>query len=297
MSVTMLQDTQRYGGALIYGDLPQKRIFWDKLEEIETKSATIKSGQVIKAYTFLGYDTTTYELVVHPGLAESSILTFNSALVSTNTVVVSITGAAASITFTVGTAGATPAQLASALAVLTSGITTTLANTALLAAGIATTVGTYTAMTVGAPDFNVSLVTALGVDTVVFNPGLALTNVTDLTIATTGTVHTLATKIEPTSMKPIAGVTMYDVDASSASVDSHVYTGASFWALEDGSDALRWVYDQGETLTKADGTTVALTPYNTGCAGTSAYQKRLKHFFVNNTEFDDIQTELESAGY
>lgn len=295
MAITMLQDHQRYGGALIYGDLPQKRIFWDQTEEVSSKNATIKSGQVVKAYTFLTFDTTTYELVVHPGIAESSLVTFNSALVSTNTVVVSITGAAASITFTVGTAGATPAQLATALSVLTPAITTTNANIALLAAGIPTTVGTYTAMTVGAPDFTASLVSDLGTDTVVFNPASIHTNVTDLTIATTGTVHTLGTTAAVTTLKPIAGVTMFDVDATSASVDTTIYTEAAFWAVEDGTDALRWVYDKDEVLTKADGTTVAVTAYNTGCSGTTALAKRLKHYFVNNSGFSNIQTELEMA--
>lgn len=80
--------------------------------------------------------------------------------------------------------------------------------------------------------------------------------------------------------KKIAGVTVYDVDASTADVVTSVYIEASFW-----STALVWAVNVlTDTILKDDGvTTVAVTAYDTG-----ANTDLLKAKFVENTEFEAI---------
>lgn len=79
--------------------------------------------------------------------------------------------------------------------------------------------------------------------------------------------------------KKIAGVTVYDVDASTADVVTSVYIKASFW-----STALVWAVNPTDTILKNDGvTTVAVTAYNTG-----ANTDLLKAKFVEDTEFEAI---------
>lgn len=80
--------------------------------------------------------------------------------------------------------------------------------------------------------------------------------------------------------KKIAGVTVYDVDASVADVVTSVYTEASFWA-----SALTWAVNIAtDTILKDDGVTpIAVTAYDTG-----ANTDLLKAKFVENSEFEPL---------
>ena len=77
---------------------------------------------------------------------------------------------------------------------------------------------------------------------------------------------------------------LFDVDASAGDVDATAYQEASFWA-----QALTWAVDVAvDVVTKVDGTTVAVTAYNTGCAGTSNTSNLLKQKFGESTEFEPL---------
>ena len=77
----------------------------------------------------------------------------------------------------------------------------------------------------------------------------------------------------------IAGVLAFDVDASAGDVEASAFTEASFWA-----DALVWsVNVLTDTVTKYDGSTVAVTAYNTACT-----TNLLKQKFVENSEFETL---------
>lgn len=77
----------------------------------------------------------------------------------------------------------------------------------------------------------------------------------------------------------IAGVTVFDVDASAADTEASVYVEASFWA-----DALVWSVDVlTDTVAKFDGTNIAVTAYDTGCS-----TDLLKQKFVEGTEFEPL---------
>lgn len=77
----------------------------------------------------------------------------------------------------------------------------------------------------------------------------------------------------------IAGVTVFDVDASAADVDASIYVEASFWA-----DALVWDVDPlVDVIDKFDGTAIAVTAYDTGCT-----TNLLKQKFVEGTEFEPL---------
>lgn len=270
MAVTEEFNTPHSGGWNDYPNRVTKYIFFGD-KKFDSKPATIKSGQVLKAFTFLESDSAG-KMIAHTGLTEDASVLINGALVSTNTLTVGTGG----IVFTVGSGGATADQLANAIAVLTPAMTTTQANTALLAAGIATTVGTYTSGT--APAFTF---TKIATATVLAEASTA-GDVTNLAVAaSTGTAPTVTIKSGATVSK-IAGVTMYDVDATSADVDAEVYAEASFFANDDGSCALLWKIDPA--VDKVG--TVACTTYNTGCSGTSAASNLLKMKFVEDSEFE-----------
>lgn len=258
------------GGWNSYPDRVTKKIFF-RATDRSTKTVTIKAGQVIKAHSFLESDSAG-KCIAHGGLVESATATFATAGASTNTVTI------AGLTFTVGSGGATTAQLAQVWSGLTDGTTATAANTAILAAGIPTTVGVFSA----GPFVNYNT-TALTSTKVRFD-GSTVANVTD--VAATGTAGILPTIVLTAyaALNKIAGILLFDVDAASADVEATAYQEASFWA-----SALTWAVDVSvDTITLVDGTTKAVTAYNTGCAGTSAASNLLKQKFVESTEFEPL---------
>jgi len=96
-------------------------------------------------------------------------------------------------------------------------------------------------------------------------------------IAHTGIVSTGANT--PPTINKIAGVLLFDVDATGADVEATAYTEASFWA-----SALTWSVDTAvDVVTKVDGTTVAVTAYNT-----NASTNLLKQKLVEGTEFEPL---------
>ena len=272
------EDRQQSGGWDAYPDRVTLRQFYKKDECAETDSATIKSGQVILAGTFLERDTTyPYHLKVHGGLSEQALVTINAALAAADTLTVGTGG----IVFTVGSGGATIEDLVDAMAVLVGGEANTVANTALLAAGIPTTVGTFTSGTAPAFFFN-----KVDANTVNATSTVLASDVTNLAVAASaGSAPTVTVVAGTATFNKIAGVTIYDVDATSAAVDAEVYVEASFWGDDDDTTFLRWANDPSDVLTKADGTTVAVTAYNTGCVGTSAASNNLKKKFVEGSGF------------
>jgi len=273
------EDSQQSGGYDKYPDRVTKRVFYRKDIARRTKPATIASGQVILAGTFLERSSTSpYNLIVHGGIAETALVTINEALASAATLTVGTAG----IVFTVGSGGASIEQLVKAMAVLTGGDTTTAANTALLAAGIPTTVGTFTSGT--GPAFQFSKVDA---NTASASATTLASDVTNLAVAASaGAAPTVTVVAGTATFNKIEGVTIYDVDATSAAVASEVFSEASFWADDDGTTFIRWANDPSAILTKADGSTVAATAYNTGAAGTSAASNNLKQKFVSGSEFE-----------
>ncbi len=276
MSARDTFDGQQAGGWNNYPDRVTKRIFFKKDVTPRTKQSTIASGQVILAGTFLERSATSpYHLTVHGGITESTLASFATALTAGQTLIV------AGLTFTAGASGTTVAQLVTAFGNNGTGIASGTGYAALTGVTNALNGGTFTAGTL--TGYNSETVDA---NTVVFNAAVSGTAATDIAFTGTGTAPSLVKTEGTATFNKIAGVTIYDVDATSAAVDAEIYTEASFWANDDGTTFLKWAYDPSEVLVKADGTTVALTAYNTGCAGDTAASNNLKQKYVSGSEFD-----------
>lgn len=259
------------GNGIYPAFVPNKRVFF-RAEETKTKVVTIASGQVLKAHSFL-MSNAAGKHVAHSGFNESATVTF-AAITSGQTLVVG------GITFTSGSAGTTAAQLVTIFTSIAPADTSTAANVKILAAGIATTVGTFTAGT-----FSGWTVEKSSASAVLFNSVASVTNPSDLAFTGTATAPTIAIVQGSTALAPVGGVLCYDVDASASDVQAPAYTEASFMA-----SGLVWAVNPAvDTILKADGvTSVAVTPYNTGCAGTSDASNLLKQKFVENTEFEPL---------
>ena len=278
--------TQYNGGALAYAGrtTPPK---WFRSEDRQTKQVTVTSGQVLKAGTFLQYSATG-KVVAHTGLSEAAVADF-AALTSTQTMIIG------GLTFTAGSAGATALQMAAVWSGLADGVGFAAAAASILAAGIAVTVGTFTAGTLTGWNTGKQASTTTGAvngiptvtltNQVPFTSTSAFTNATDLAATGTGTAPTLSIVQGATSFPVIAGVLLNDVNATGADVDATVFTEASFWA-----SALVWYNDVTvDTVTNWDGTTTACTAYNTGTIGnTDAVTQRLQSYFVAGSEFEPL---------
>ncbi|MCK9622614.1 MAG: hypothetical protein M0R47_19020 [Methylobacter sp.] len=249
------------GGFQTYPDRVTKNVFF-RAEGRATKPVTVKSGQVLKALSFLETDSAG-KAIAHGPLTEGTFVKF-AAITNGQTIILG------GLTFTAGSSGTTAAQLATSWAGIAAG---TAAASITWAVG-----GTFTGTLTGWGT------EAYDADSVIFNSSAPLTNATDLAATGTATAPTLTKVDGATTFSKIAGVLVYDVDASSADVDAQAYSEASFWA-----DALVWAADPTQdTITKPDGTTVAVSAYNTGCAGTSAASNLLKKKFVEGSEFDPL---------
>jgi hypothetical protein len=261
-------DTQQ-NGVTRYGQTTPKRKFFGA-EETCSAVKTIKSGQVLKAGTFLESDSSGKQ-VAHGSIAESALVTFTTALTSGQTLII------AGLTWTAGSSGTTVAQLVTAWKDIAVG--TGYAALASRTGGGTFTAGTLTGYATEAVDTN----------TVIFNAATALANATDVAATGTGTAPTITITAGTATFNKIAGVTMYDVDATAGDIDASVYICASFWAQDDGYDFLVWAVDPAvDTITLASGATVACTAYNTGCKGTSKAARLLKQKFVESSEFEEL---------
>ena len=278
--------TQYNGGATAYvGRLTPPKYF--RSDDRETKTVTVASGQVLKAGSFLQYSSTG-KVIAHTGLSESAVLEF-AALTSTQTQIIG------GLTFTTGSGGASALQMAAIWSGLADGTGYVAASAAILAAGIPTTVGVFTAGTLTGwnSDKQASVTTGAvnGIPTITltnqttFTSTGGLANVTDIAGTGTGTAPVLSIVQGTTTFPFIAGVLLNDVNASSADVDATAYVEASFWA-----SALVWLVDvNADTVTNWDGSTTACTAYNTGTIGnTDAVTQRLQSYFVVGSEFEPL---------
>ena len=261
------------GGWTTYADQKPQAIF-ARSNDRETRVGTIKSGQVIKALSFLESDVNG-KLIAHGGIVESATIVFGASITTGQTFI------AAGLTFTAGSGSVTAVQLADIWSGLDVGDTAAVASAKILAKGYsATVIGTFTSGTLtGYSTTNVNT-TKVRFDAI----GTGAASATDVAITGTGAAAGTATIVQFAAMNKIAGVLVYDVNASSADVDSAIYVEASFWA-----DALVWAVDVAvDTVTNSDNTTTAVTAYNTGAAGTSAASNLLKKKFVEGTEFEPL---------
>lgn len=257
-------------GVYVYPDYkPTLRFFRNKIAY--SKPVTLKQGQVLLAGTFVesivsGVDKG--KVVAHSGLSESAIVSFSD-ITSGQTVVI------AGLTWTAGASGTTAAELAEAWEGIGAG--TAFGDLSDRTAGGSFTSGTLT----GYSSYGYS-----GSEAVVFTSTSALTDVTDLAVTGTGgSAQDISVSDGATSFAPIAGVLLFDVDASDRDVDCPVYTEASFWA-----EALKWVADPAtEFMTKEDGSTVPVSAYNTGAFGSTFDEtKRLQTQFVEGSGFENL---------
>jgi hypothetical protein len=132
-------------------------------------------------------------------------------------------------------------------------------------------------------------------NTLVFTWNVPQAGQTDLALTGTATAKATLTVSSPaTPTTKIAGFAVYDVaaiNAAGANTDTEiaVYSEVSLWA-----DAIVWAADATETITLPNGSTKAVTAFNTGAAYGSGNMsvadlktlkaKRLK--LVEGTEFD-----------
>jgi len=112
-----------------------------------------------------------------------------------------------------------------------------------------------------------------------------VTDVTDFVVtgtANTGTptlTTTVTTVNGSATFQSPEGILAFDVDATAGATPASIYTEVWAYASE-----IVWAVDTAvDVLTKADGTTVACTTYNTG-AGTSLLKQKL----VAGTEFEIV---------
>ncbi len=261
------------GGFLSYPDKINTAIFF-RASKRATKTVTIKSGQVIKGLSFLETDVNG-KAIAHGGLVESATATFGTGITTGQTIIL------AGLTFTAGSGSVTATQLADIWSDLPAGTTAAQANTIILAKGYsASTVGSFTSGTLtGYATSDVST-TKIRFDAV----GTGAASATDVAVTGTGAAAVTIAITQFAALNKVAGILVYDVDASASDVDASAYINGSFWA-----DALVWAVDTSvDTIVKPDNTTIAVTAYNTGCAGISDTSNLLKKKFVEGTNFEEL---------
>jgi hypothetical protein len=259
------------GGFYTYDSRTSSKLFAGA-NPYKTQNVTVLSGQVIKALSFVETNVDG-KAIPHSGFAEGAIVTF--ATITTGQTLI-----LAGLTFTAGSGSVTAAELVTIWKDLPVGITAANANTLLLARGISASVkGTFTAGTLAQYSTAVNDET----NSVVFTGYRALTALTDVADSGTATDPVVTLKASLSAQNKIAGVLMYDVDASAADVQAEVFTEATFYA-----DALNWYTDStattGEVMTKADGSTQAFTAYNTGIFGDQPEAILLQKKFVEGSD-------------
>ena len=259
------------GGLYTYDTRASNKLFAGA-NGYKTQNVTVLSGQVIKALSFVETNSDG-KAIPHSGFAESAIVTF--ATITTGQTLI-----LAGLTFTAGTGSVTAAELVTIWKDLPIGVTAANANVLLLARGVdATVAGTFTAGTLAQYSTAVHDAT----DSVIFTGYRALTALTDVGDTGTATNPVVTLKASLSAQNKIAGVLMYDVDASAADVQAEVFIEATFYA-----DALTWHVDStattGDVMTKADSSTVAFTAYNTGLGNTTAEAILLQKKFVEGSE-------------
>lgn len=250
------------GGWFQYADSTRPRKFFRACDRA-SKTATIKSGQVLKEGTFLQADPLTGKLIAHGGMVEKALVTYASQ--ASGATVIS-----GGLTFTL-TSAASAADLVAAWSNLTAGMTASQAN-----AANPSSVGSFTSGTFSS---NYNTYKSSTADSVLFVAVAPNVDATNIAAAGTATGNTVSITAFPSTTAPIAGVLMYDVNASSGDKDAEVFIEASFWA-----DYLKWYNDpKVDFVTNSDFTTTVCTDYHTG-----ALTDILKKLLVNNSEFHEL---------
>lgn len=227
-----------------------------------TRPITVKTGQILKAMTPLE-STDAGLMVAHGTLAEQASVSFAGTLKNGDTL------AFAGLTYT-ATADSTAVEV---VAALLAGVGTYTKG------GVTLTNSAVQAIWVLSAGSTTSIILAKGIQ---FG-----TNPTDVvaTLTNTSTTSTLAgtVTVSPsgtTTFNKIAGFLVFDVDATSADVEAQMFISGNFWEEE-----IVWVVNTAtDTVTKADGTTVAVSAYNSGCTTSLAKQKFMENA-AGGTEF------------
>lgn len=251
------------GAYFDYPDYTPKATFF-RSSPRNTKQIVVKSGQVIKALSFLESDAEG-KSIVHGGIAESALVSIDDKMDNKTLIIAGLT-----YTSKAGGGGSSAEEVAADWDGIADGTD---------GADITGTSGSFTGTLVG---YNTSSSGTL----ITFDASTAGTDVTDLTVTGTGAADTTLTLSQGGgTFNPIQGVLVYDVDASGGDTGASVYTEASFWA-----EALTWAVDVNvDTIKLPDGTLKAVTAYNTGAsASDSLEQALLQQKFVEGSEFDPL---------
>jgi hypothetical protein len=252
------------GGYQAYPGKVTKDIFY-KAEDRTSDVFTMKSGNVAKAFTFIEYILSGNDkgkVKPYQGGQETNNVTFLTGLTTS--------GQTITIAGLILTCNA---------AMTVAEIVTAFDNKA---PGVATVDGTKYAFTGTLAGFAISKSSDSTLSVV--TSGLGSANATDLVVTSATTTFDLDIIQGDTLPHVIAGILLYDVDATSADTRVSAWIEVSLWA-----DAIVWSVDIDiDTIVNASGAIVAVTQYNTGCAGNSDYSNRLKQMFVANSEFSPL---------
>jgi len=210
-----------------------------------TRQIIVKSGQVIKAMSWLESDTSG-KMIAKATMTELASTVFAGTAAISDTIIIG------GLTLTT-TAAMTPAEVVTAFISKT------------------TTKGTFSGTLSGwTLQAGATTATLEAISTTY------LTDVSNFAITGThtGLTHPITITAGGTAQKPATGLLLFDVDATSVDVPAVMYISGNFW-----SEEIVWEVDTViDTVTKADNTTVAVTAYNTGCVTELAKQK-----FIENT--------------
>jgi hypothetical protein len=206
---------------------------------VTTQKIVVKSGQVLKARSWLQADTAG-KMIAKAPVVEIGTVVFG-AITSGQTVILG------GLTWTAGGSGTTAAQLATAWAGITAGATHT--SLAGRTGGGSFTAGTFTAQ------YNTI---QTSVNTVVFY-GITTGNLTDIASTGTGAASAVVTVVVA-STAPVEGLLAMDVDATAGDVEAQMYLSGNFW-----TESILWgVVPTVDVVTSSAGVNVAVTAYETG---------------------------------
>lgn len=215
-----------------------------------TRPVTVKSGQVIKAMSWVTSDSAG-KVIAAANVTELASTAFSGTIASTDTVI---------------------------LGGLTLTATATMTSAEIVAAFISqsTTKGTFSGTLSG-------WVLQQGATTAILEASStsSLTNATDFAVTGTHTslTTTVTTVAGTTSITPVIGLLVYDVNATSADAPGQIYTSGNFWEEE-----ILWEVDVAVDTVDVDGTTTAVTAYRTG-ATTSLLRQKFIEQTAGGTEF------------
>jgi len=218
----------------------------------KSQTITVASGQILKARSFVKSNASG-KMIAGGNISEYAKLVLSGTLADTDTAI------AGGLTVTATGGVVTAAQVITALVtgadVGFAVVTGTLSGWELVADPSSTTLWAYS--TTG------------------------ITNVTDFAVTGTNTslTETVTTVGGSTTFQKPSGILAMDVDATSGDVVTTMYIEAYAYESE-----VIWGVDVAvDTITKADGTTVACSAYNTG-----AVTPLLRKMYVENTEFEIV---------